>query len=140
MSKFSGLELAVEKPIRLVLLNPVTRQPIRDKEGKESYIEHFSGDSEIARKHQRTVQRRRLAMRGRAKITPEELEAEGNDLLAALSTGWYLVSLDGNPIDVPFNVENARELYASPATAYIREQLDESASDRGNLSTASSKI
>lgn len=139
MSKFGGLELAVETPIHLVLVHPVTRQPLRDKDGKEAYIDHFSGDSELARKHQRAVQRRRLAMRGRGKITPEEIEAEGNDLLAALSTGWYLVSLDGKPIDVPFTIENARELYAAPGLLWIREQVDESASDRGNLSAASSK-
>lgn len=138
MSKFSALELPVDAPIHLVLTHPVTKQPLRDLEGKEAYIDHYSGDSEIARKHSRAVQRRRLAMRNRGKITPEELEAESVELLAALTTGWYLVALDRTPIEVPFTPENARELYSNPAVAWIRELVDESASDRGNLSPASS--
>src|SRR4029077_2269899 len=125
MSNFSGLELGVDEPFRLVLVHPVTRQPMRDSEGNEAYIEHYSSDSEIAKKYQRSVQRRRLAMRGRAKITPEELEAEGVELLAVLTAGWHLVDLKGNVIDVPFTVDNARELYAEPALAWLKDQFDE---------------
>ncbi len=137
MSKFSGLELGVDEPHRLVLVNPVTRQPMRDAKGNEAYIDHYSSDSEIARKHQRAIQRRRLAMRGRAKITPEELEAESSDILAALTAGWYLVDLKGNVIDMPFSQENARELYSNPAVGWLREQLDESTADRANFSQGS---
>src|SRR4029077_16440713 len=133
MNKFSGLELEVEAPFRLTLLHSVTRQPLRDGEGREAYIDHYSADSEIARKHQRAVQRRRLAMRGRLKITPEELEAEATEVLAALTAGWYLVDLQGNPIDLPFTQENARELYGNSAVGWLREQIDESAADRANF-------
>lgn len=138
MSKFAGLELSVEKPFRLLLVHPVTRQPIRDAEGNEAYIEHYSGDSEIARKHDRSVARRRLAMRGRAKLTPEEIESSAIELLAALTTGWNLLDLNGKKIDVPFTQENARELYGNSAVGWLREQLDESASDRANFSQGSS--
>jgi hypothetical protein len=138
MSKFSGLELEVEAPYRLTLLHPVTRQPMRNGDGKNAYIDHYSADSEIARKMQRTVQRRRLAMRGRLKITPEELEAEAVDILAALTAGWYLVDLKGNVIDLEFSQDHARELYSDPAISWLREQLDESAADRGNFSKGSS--
>jgi hypothetical protein len=134
MSKFAGLELSVEKPFRLVLVHPVTRQPLRDAEGNEAYIDHYSGDSEAARKHQRAVTRRRLAMRGRMKFTPEELEAEAIDSLVALTTGWYLVDLHGSVIDTPFTQENARELYG---LGWLREQVDESVADRGNFLRAS---
>ncbi len=137
MSNFSGLELGVDEPYRLVLVHPVTRQPMRDSEGNEAYIEHYSSDSEIAKKYQRSVQRRRLAMRGRAKITPEELEAEGVELLAALTAGWYLVDLKGNKIDLPFSQEGARELYNNPAVGWLRDQLDESTADRANFSQGS---
>lgn len=144
MSEFSGLELEVEKPFRLVLVHPVTRQPLRDAvagaDGKlqEAYIDHYSSDSEIARKHQRAVTRRRLAMRGRQKLTPEELEAEAIELLAVLSTGWYLVDLNGNKIDIPFSQDAARRLYANQAVSWLREQLDESSADRANFSRGSS--
>lgn len=136
--KFAGLEIAIDKPGRLILSHPITRQPLRDPDGKEAWIELFSADSDIARKHQQAIQRRRLAQRGnRLRITPEELEAEAVDLLAALTAGWYLVSLNGEPLNVPFSVENARELYAVPAMTWVREQVDEFAADRGNYSGAS---
>jgi len=138
MSKFSGLELEVETPFRLVLVHPVTRQPMRNGEGEPAYIDHYSSDSEIARKHQRAIQRRRLAMRGRMKITPEEIEAEAVDVLAALTVGWHLIDLRGNVIDLPFSQDNARELYANPAASWLREQIDESTADRANFSQGSS--
>jgi hypothetical protein len=136
--KFAGLELEVETPFRLMLVHPITRQPMRDAEGKTAYIDHYSADSEIARKHQRAVQRRRLAMRGRMKITPEELEGEAVDILSALTVGWYLVDLKGNVIDLPFSQDAARELYGNPAVSWLREQIDESTADRANFSQGSS--
>lgn len=140
-SKFAGLELAVDKPQRLTLLHPNTRQPLRDKKGEEAWIDLYSADSDVARKHNRAIQRRLLnvSARGqRIKRTPEELEAEGLDLLVALTTGWRLVSLSGDHMDVPFTAENARELYGAPSMAWLREQVDEFAADRGNFSGASS--
>jgi hypothetical protein len=139
MSKFDALALEVDKPSRMVIVHPVTRQPIRDADGTEAYISLFSGDSEPARKHQRTVSRRRLAMRGRGKLTPEELEAEAVELLAVVTTGWLLLDFNGKPIDVEFSQDNARELYGLSALSWIREQVDEFVADRGNFSKASSK-
>ncbi|MCP1832836.1 hypothetical protein [Bradyrhizobium sp. USDA 4545] len=138
MSEFAGLELEVEKPFRMVLVHPVTRQPLRDETGAEAYIDHYSSDSDVARKHQRSVQRRRLAMRGRAKITPEELEAESIELLAALTTGWNLVDLKGKKLNVEFSQETARRLYANPGIGWLRDQLDESTADRANFAKGSS--
>jgi hypothetical protein len=137
-SKFAGLALDVDKPARLVILHPITRQPLSDKDGKAAHIDVYSNDSEPARVHARAVSRRRLAMRDRGKITPEELEADGVGLLAVLTAGWHLVSLNGEVIDVAFSVENARELYSEPSMAWLREQVDAFATDRSNFSKASS--
>jgi len=139
MSKFAALALEVEKPVRMTIVHPVSRQPLRDADGNEAYIDLFSGDSEPARKHQRTAQRRRIAMRGRGKITPEEIEADSVELLAALTAGWMLLALDGARLDVPFSIENARELYADPSVAWLRDQVDEFAAERANFSKASPK-
>lgn len=137
-NKFAGLEISVDTAQRMVLVHPTSRQPLRDPDKNEAYIDLYSSDSEAARQHTRAIQRRRMAMRGRGKIAPEELEAEAVELLAALTTGWRLVSLDGQPIDVPFSIENARDLYSAPSLAWIKEQVDEFAADRGNFATASS--
>jgi hypothetical protein len=138
MSKFESLALPVEKPCRMIITHPVTRQPLRSKDGVEAYIEVYSADSEVKRRFDREVTRRRLSASGRVKLTPEEIEAQGHDLLAALTAGWNLVGLDGEPIDVAFSPQAARELYATPAMLWLREQVDEFAADRGNFSRASS--
>lgn len=132
--KFAALGLAVDAPGRLTIVHPVTRQPLRTADGVEAYIDLYSADSEVARKHERAVQRRRLAMRGRGKITPEELEAEAVEALAALTAGWRLVGLDGRPLDVPFSADAAREMYAASSLAWLRDQVNEFAADRGNFS------
>jgi hypothetical protein len=111
---------------------------MRDKEGNLAYIDHYAADSEIARKHQRAIQRRRLAMRGRMKITPEELESEAIDILVALTVGWHLVDLKGDVIDIEFKQENVRDLYSDSSISWLREQIDESTADRGNFSQGSS--
>lgn len=141
MNSFAGLELAVEKPQRMTLMHPVTGQPIRDGDGNEAWIDLYSADSKIARDHSNAIQRRRLAAartRGATAVTPEQLDAEAVDLLAALTTGWRLLTLAGEPLDVPFSPQHARELYSSPALSWVRVQADEFAASRGNFAPASS--
>jgi hypothetical protein len=137
MSKFAALALDTEKPGRMLVVHPVSRQPLRDGEGKEAYIDLYSGDSEQARRHYRAVTRRRLALK-RAKVSPEEIEAEAVELLCALTAGWYLLDLEGKPLEVEFTADNARELYGLAAVAWLRDQVDEYIADRGNFSKASS--
>lgn len=142
MTKFAGLTLEVDKPSRMTIIHPVTNAPLRGRDGKEAFIELYSGDSEAARKHRMSVQRKRLAFtgrRGRVTTTPEEIEADGIALLVALTAGWNLLDLDGNPLAVPFSSENARELYSEPGMSWLVEQIDTFASERENFSKASSK-
>lgn len=138
MSKFAALALAVDKPQRMVIVHPFTGQPLRAPDGTEAYIDLYSGDSEIARRHSRTVQQRRIDMRRGGKVTVEEIEAETVELLAALTAGWMLVGLDGQPIEIPYSEQNARDLYAEPGLAWLREQVNAFAGDRANFSRASS--
>jgi hypothetical protein len=133
MSKFAGLGLAVEAPARMTILHPATGQPLRNAQtGEPAWIDLLSADSPAARAHQREAQNRRLKARARS-VTAEMLEADGTDLLAALTKGWQLVTLDGAPIVEPCTPENARELYAAPELAFIRRQVDEFVADLGNF-------
>jgi hypothetical protein len=136
MSKFSGLALAVEKPQRMTILHPVTKKPLKDAKGNEAYLDLFSSDSDLARKHDRTVVKNRLSGGGR-KITPEEIEAATPDRLAALTAGWRLVDLTGLPIDVAFSHDNAKELFSDPAMTWLRESALIFTEDRGNFLPAS---
>ncbi len=135
MSKFAGASLAVDTPFRVELLHPVTNTPLRDKDQNTAYVEVLSHDSQKARQHQRDVANRRLR-RGAGKITAEEIEAENVDLMVALTAGWYLLDLEGNPLNVEFNEANARELYSTREVRWIRDQVDEAAAERKNFSKA----
>jgi acyl-CoA reductase-like NAD-dependent aldehyde dehydrogenase len=132
-NKFAGLAVATDRPARMTILHPVTGQPIRRTDsGEAAWIDILSADSKAARDHEREMQNRRLRSRAR-RVTAEEIEAEGIELLVALTKGWSLATLEGEPLDVPFTAEAARELYSSPDLAFIRRQVNEFAADLGNF-------
>ena len=139
MSKLAALALAVDKPQRVEILNPITREPMIDDEKRSAYIEVHSPDSEPARKAERKALDRRMAVRGRTKITSAELEAERIGYFAAITTGWHLVDFQGKAIDVEFSPETARELYSSGEFAWIRDQVDAFIGDRANFMKPSPK-
>ena len=95
-SKFAAFEIEVDQPARLKLLDK-KRQPYRGNNGSEAWIELHSADSEIARKHRRAVQRKRLAMRGRGKLTPEELGGRGQRVIRC-AHDWLGSGYHGCPV------------------------------------------
>ena len=130
--KFAALAVQADAPSRMPILHPATGEPVLCAAGEPAWIDLHSTDSPAALRHQRAAQNRRLQSRAR-KITAEELEAEGIDLLAVLTAAWRLVGLDGAVLDIPCTRANAAELYAEPAAAWIREQVNTFAADRGNF-------
>lgn len=143
MSRFAGLGLAVEQTARMTITSPVTGMPLRLKgaDGKDTeetaWIELLSLDSETARRHQRAAQDRRLGQRAR-KLKAEELDAEGLEQLVALTKDWRLADLSGAPLDIACDPAAARELYGTPAFAWLKEQVDLFVADRGNWRPTSS--
>ncbi len=136
MSKFAGLALATDVAQRMSIIHPGTRQPLRAANGDEAWIDLYSIDSKAWRNTVRAQQDRRMRTRGRP--TTEEIEADTTELFAAVTVGWRLFTLDGDPIDVPCSASNARELYAMPELSWLREQVDSFVSDRGNFKRANS--
>ena len=138
-SKFAALEVPVDSPRQMILNDPVTRQPLTDAKGKVAYLELFSTDSEICRRFFREQNRRRTLPNGNMRpTTPEQTEAETVQLLVALTAGWYLVGRDGNHIDLPFNAQNAADMYAATSMAWIRVQVNEFVTEIANFAKASS--
>ncbi|MCW5695777.1 MAG: hypothetical protein KIS96_03470 [Bauldia sp.] len=134
MSKFGGLARETDKIGRMPIRDSVTGQPIRTIDGREAYIEGYGSDSTTAVKARRTITDGRLRMRNRNKLTSERLETEGNEMLAALTTGWLLVDpTNGSVIEVPHSLANALDLFGAPEMAWLREQWDEFTSDRANF-------
>jgi hypothetical protein len=130
--KFAALSLAVDRPSRCYLIHPGTGQRIADREGKDpAWIDLYSSDSLLAQDARRVMYDRRLADKSRV-LSPDEQDEEGNEYLAAITAGWNLRALDGTQLDVPFNRDDARELYGLRGLRWIRDQADRHAATRGN--------
>jgi hypothetical protein len=91
MSKFAGLALETEKPFRVLLRRPDDGAPVRDMQGVQAYIDVLSLDSRKANELERKAIDKRLSGE---KATAEALEEAGDERLAALTVGWYLVGLN----------------------------------------------
>lgn len=126
-SKFAGLSAAgVADTFNVVLISPETDLSIKDKAGKESYIEVMSQDSDVARafnlERSKSVNRKVYGGRGQELMDEDDLTI-GIARMARLSRGWYLVDpATKEPIDVEFSEENAIELYTATDTHWIYRQ------------------
>lgn len=138
-----GLGVAVEKAQRMTILHPKTNLPLVHKAtGEAAWIDLYSSDSEIARKHQRALTNERLSSKRlrNAMISAEEIEANGNGTLAVVTHAWSLCTLDGDAIDdFPCTFDNAKALYSAPEMAWLRAQVDEFVSDIANFAKGSSE-
>lgn len=136
---FAGLSIPVDEAARLELMNPKSNTVLRDLDGKACYVDLLSADSPVAKDHERRVSARLTSSRrsGRG-YPPEEMEADGVELLARLTTGWYLVNFDGLPLDIKFSLENARLFYAQPGMQWARRQVNSFVADVANFVKASS--
>lgn len=137
MSIFDGLKLAVDTPARIPLLHPITGQPLRDSDGADAYIEVLAWTGTAGRAFDRVIQDRNLK-RAVGRATAEQIEGDMTDKLARLTRGWRLVSLDGVALDIAFSEGNARECYAMPELAWLREQVFQAQADLGNFKPAPS--
>lgn len=118
-----------DKGAAMALLHPVTRQPLVDAAGQPIAITLAGMDSQAFRAAQRAATNKRLAQRGRAKLTAEELDAEQLDTLARCTLSWSGIVLDGAAL--PCTTANARQLYER--LPWVREQADEYIADRANF-------
>lgn len=128
-----ALAIDVTQTVKVSLLNPKTRQPIRDVDGNESYIELVSLDSPEVLAVQKAAINKRLKMRGRATVTADEIEAERAETLIAATKTWNLISLDGKPLNVELTPVTARTVYTDARFAWIREQVNEALDDRATF-------
>jgi hypothetical protein len=121
--KFDTLKIPVNESRRMVIKHPVTKKALCDKGGKEAFIELLSIDSSAARKHKNEARQRRM-MTAAGSVSAEEIEVELSGMFAALTCGWFLLGLDGEPLNVEFSVDTARELYEVQELAWIRSDVD----------------
>jgi len=141
-SKFAGLGLAVDKPARMQIIHPGTRQVLRVNgapEGEdECYIDLLAGNSAAGRAHDRMVNDRLMRSRG-ARYTADQVDADLIEKYSKLVKGWRLATLEGEPIEVPCTAQNARELFSLPESDWLRVQVGEFINDLGNYLPEGSK-
>jgi len=128
-----ALAVDVSNAVPITILHPKTRQPLRDAAGKEAFISVVSLDSPEVQKVQKAALNKRLKMRGRVTMTADELEAERAEALVAATKGWYLVGLDGSPLNAPLNDTTARTIYSDLRFSWIKEQVSEALDDRATF-------
>jgi hypothetical protein len=141
MSKFSALASNTADAFNMQVISPLTDVALTDKDGKEAYVSLLSVDSEAGRKIDRaqSVAQMRKLRSGRNLENDEDFTDKQIEALVALTVGWYLVDLEGNPIDVEFSEANARELWNDRGMAWLRKQAWVFVNTAGNFIKGSSK-
>jgi hypothetical protein len=128
--KFAGLS-ASEAPVKMIVLNPLTSEPLKRKDtGEECWIEGFASQSkkgaEIDRELTTKALRRRVP-----RMSAKDIEESVTEKLGRLVTGWSLALLDGTPITEPATPENAAELFSD--VRWLRDQWSTWVNDLGNF-------
>lgn len=128
----AALALDVNNPKRCYFNNPVSGLPLVDQHGQRAYWDLLGRDSDAARAYDRSVQTKRAAKPAGQKLTPEEFEDDNLRGLAAITTGWHLVGLNGQAIDIPFSTDNAVALLNASGMLWLREQVERFLSEPKN--------
>lgn len=141
-SKFAALAANVSDAFNMPVIHQHTDAVLKDKAGKEAYVALLSIDSDAGRAIDRAhnLAQMRSARSGRNLKDNTDFTEQQIEQLVALTVGWHLVDLEGNPIDVPFSPENARELWNDPGMAWLRKQAWVFVNTAGNFIKGSSKI
>lgn len=139
MSGFNGLSLEVEKPAKMEITHPATGVTIRDESGNAAYIEVLSTDSDVAQKRRKQSKKRLMDQIHKGKKTNysiEQSEEDDIETLVSLTVGWRLMDLNGKPIEEEYNEDNARYLYSANEFLWLRTQVEEFVSERGNFTNS----
>lgn len=144
---FGALAVDVASTTRMPIILPGEIDPLSDADGKEAYLEFLPWDSEPGRNldRKRNVEAVRKGFRQKSRAELRK-EAEGEDPVAdqverlvALCVGWHLVGPDRQVLAVPFSEANARKLFESPATAWLRRQAWSYVTNEANFMKSSSE-
>lgn len=132
MTLFDKMLLNTEQPAKVVL-KTVNGSTLKDKDGKEAFISILSTDSQKANAIRLQARNRRI----KGEVTTAEVnDEEAIQLLAELTTDWYLVGFDGEPLvddagnKLPCTVSNAKVFYSILAAQHWRDQVQAAAGSR----------
>lgn len=139
---FASLAARVDEGFKVRLINPATGKTIKDKDGKEAFIEVLSGDSAAAEAFDRERQKKANDAAAMSLLSGTQEDDEVPETVAkvaALTKSWHLVDLSGEVIDVPCTRENALMLYNGRETKWIYRQVMPQAGTIANFMRPSPK-
>ena len=113
----------------LEIRHPVSGEVLKTPDSRAVSITLFGLESEASQKAQREAQRRRLKRAHQHKVTPEELEAEALNLLAAVTASWIGIGLGDEELEC--TPDNVKRVYRE--IPWIRKQVDEFITDISNF-------
>ena len=136
-SKFGGLAASVSDTFRVELIDPITDDVLRDRDGNAAYIDVLSTDSEAGRAFDAEARKRafRSARKSRTGM-PDDIDQveENQQKLARLTKGWRLVDPTTREVlDVPCTQANALELYGEAGMSWLFVQVFAGAANAGNF-------
>jgi hypothetical protein len=122
-NKFASLAADVSVPFKVELIDPVTEDVIRDKDGTAAFICIWAADSEKSRDYDKAKRKDLILQvkRSRTGKVEQDDALEANMAKCAfLTESWYLVDrVSLEPIDVPCTPENAADLYSPPGMGWL---------------------
>ncbi|TAA54015.1 hypothetical protein [Shinella sp. JR1-6] len=128
LASFDTVKSAGEGAV-MEVLHPADGTVLKDDNGQPITITLMGADSEKAKRRQRAEINKRLKSGRNTKITAEEMEENGVNLLALCTLSWSGIKLDGHLLEC--NAENAAMIYQR--MPWLREQVDTFVGDRGNF-------
>lgn len=113
----------------LHLRHPVSDAPLYTSDGQPMTIE-LSGEN--AKEYKATTRRwqNETLRRPNRKLTAEQLEERGLELLVVSTRNWNLEGRDG---PIPFSPRVAHEIYSDPSKSWIRKQVEAHVYDDANF-------
>ena len=136
MSKLSALSLS-DTPYKMPVINPKTGVVMKTNEEnpREAFIMVKSISSVEANDFKRRTyeEARKSRKRKELGMPYDEVIDRTAEMLAELTTGWFLVDFNGEVIDEPFSFEAAKRIYSEPPLDWLRRQVDEAVNDDANF-------
>lgn len=124
------ISAASEAGVVVEIVRPGSAGPIMTPDGPMS-VTVAGEQSERFQKARRSAANRRLAMKGRSKLTIEELEEEALDSLCKCVLAWNGFYKAG--VQLASDYTNVRAILANPGYVWLRKQIDEAVGDEANF-------
>lgn len=119
-----------------VVFHPGNNQPIRGGADNKPWTIKLLGT--YSKKYQDQIARaqdRRLAAKGKIRVTAAELDSEKTELVLACVTGWENApKLDGKDLG-PYSEDAARMLIDHPERKWLRDQLNDEIENEANFTS-----